>query len=60
MSLLQNSNAIPTAGATDFYTHQIPHSVRMVAPSGTGANNSRLTRTFSTVDSNVHLSLIHI
>jgi hypothetical protein len=48
----------PTAaGATDFYTHQIPNSVRMVAPSSTSSSNARLTQTFSTVDSNVHWTL---
>ena len=57
MSLLQNSNAIPTAGATDFYEHQIANSVRMVAPSSTSSSNARLTQTFSTVDSNVHFTL---
>jgi len=33
MSILQNSNAIPTAGATDFYTHQIANSCRFVGSS---------------------------
>ena len=42
----------PTAaGAADFYTHQIPNSVRMSAQSSTSSSNGRLTQTFSTVDS---------
>ena len=57
MSLLQNSNAIPASGDTDFYTHQIANSVRMTAPSSTSSSNARLTQTFSTVDSNVHWTL---
>ena len=40
MSLLQNSNAIPTAGATDFFEHQIAKSCKFVSGS-----SSYLTRT---------------
>ncbi len=42
------------AGATGFYSHQIEQSARFDANS-TSSNASRLTKTFSTVDSNVHL-----
>ena len=45
------------AGGAGFYTHQIANSVRMVAPSSTSSSNARLTKTFSTVDSNVHFTL---
>ena len=51
------AGSIPSTGGADFYTHQIPNSVRMVAPSSTSSSNARLTQTFSTVDSNVHFTL---
>ena len=51
------AGSIPSTGGADFYTHQIPNSVRMVAPSSTSSSNARLTKTFSTVDSNVHWTL---
>jgi len=54
---LVGASAAGAAGGGNFYTHQIPNSVRMVAPSSTSSNNSRLTKTFSTVDSNVHFTL---
>ena len=41
---------------SSFYTHQIPHSARFDSDS-TASNASRLTKTFSTVDSNVHFTL---
>ena len=48
----------PTGGAGgDFYSHQIANSVRIPATSSTSSSNGRLTRTFSTVDSNVHFTL---
>ena len=54
---LSNPFMFNSAADTGFYTHQIANSVRMVAPSSTAADNSRLTQTFSTVDSNVHWTL---
>jgi len=49
--------AAAASASTDFYSHQIENSVRMVANSSTSSSNGRLTRTFSTVDSNVHFTL---
>ena len=43
-------------GSSGFYDHQIQQSARFDSDS-TGSNASRLTRTFSTVDSNVHFTL---
>ena len=44
-------------GGGGFYDHQIANSVRVPATSSTSSSNGRLTRTFSTVDSNVHFTL---
>ena len=46
-----------SAAGADFYTHQIANSLRLPATSSTAADNSRLTQTFGTVDSNVHFTL---
>ena len=49
MSLLQNSNAIPTAGDTDFYEHQIANSARFTGSgvlsrtAGTATNEDKFT-----------------
>jgi len=56
-NLMGAAAAAASAGGGGFYSHQISNSVRMVAPSGTAASNSRLTRTVGTVDSNVHWTL---
>ncbi len=45
-----------STGGSSFYTHQIPHSARFDAD-GTSSSASRLTKTFGTVDSNVHFTL---
>ena len=46
----------PGSGAGGFYDHQIQQSARFDADS-TSSSASRLTKTFSTVDSNVHFTL---
>ena len=56
MGILQNENAIPVTGGGGFYDYQIANSCRIDADS-TSSNASRLTKTFSTVDSNVHFTL---
>ncbi len=56
-NLMGAAAAAASAGGGGFYTHQIDNSVRIPAPSGTSSSNGRLTRTFSTVDSNVHFTL---
>ena len=55
-NLLAASAAAASAGGASFYDHQIQHSARFDADS-TSSNASRLTKTFSTVDSNVHFTL---
>ena len=54
---LMGAAAAAASAGGNFYTHQIDNSVRIPAPSGTSSSNGRLTRTFSTVDSNVHFTL---
>jgi len=54
---LMGAAAAASAGGGDFYSHQINNSVRIPATSSTSSSNGRLTRTFSTVDSNVHFTL---
>jgi len=53
---LAGTGLLRTGGSTGFYDHQIEQSARFDADS-TSSNASRLTRTFSTVDSNVHFTL---
>jgi len=53
---LMGAAAAASAGG-NFYDHQITNSVRIPATSSTSSSNGRLTRTFSTVDSNVHFTL---
>ena len=53
MSLLQNSNAIPASGDTDFYEHQIANSIRADTNNGylhrtPSSAGNRATWTFST------------
>ena len=55
--MVANEKWFGGAGATaGFYDHSISFSARFDADS-TSSNASRLTRTFSTVDSNVHFTL---
>jgi len=54
---LSNPYMFKSSAVSNFYTHQIPNSVRMSAQSSTSSSNGRLTQTFSTVDSNVHFTL---
>ena len=54
---LSNPFMFKSAAGADFYTHQIANSLRLPATSSTAADNSRLTQTFGTVDSNVHFNL---
>jgi hypothetical protein len=55
--MVANEKWFTGAGATaGFYSHQIDNSARFTANS-TSSNASRLTKTFSTVDSNVHFTL---
>ena len=55
-NLLAGAAAAASAGGGGFYSHQIEQSARFDSDS-TSSNASRLTRTFSTVDSNVHFTL---
>ena len=57
MGVLNNSMWNVASGASNFYEHQIPNSLRVPATSSTSSSNGRLTQTFGTVDSKVHFTL---
>ena len=57
MGVLNNSMWNVASGASNFYEHQIPNSLRIPATSSTSSSNGRLTQTFGTVDSKVHFTL---